>query len=385
VTADGGLGPSTARVRSPKKHRSSRSLAFAVLALVSLAIAAGCKRPSRGVLNPAQVHSITREFASAATSAAPTGTKVWIFKEGTAAAPGRLDRVFIDIPSDQQTQAGRDALSRVVRALETVATRRHLTEDPPAGKEHGLSLSFRHEGILTHKVEIVASSRPPLASPGQPRLAIILDDLGNDPASARAVFSLRYALTISVLPNHPFSAQIAEEAHQRGYEVMLHLPMQAIGEEKPEKSELRPGMPANEVQKLAGEMIDAVPFAQGVNNHQGSEATSDPVLMQELMPVLRERGLFYIDSRTSPATVAYETARQDGVQTAFRNVPFLDDVEQLPAIRKQLEIAIRGAREKGSAIAIGHPHPVTIEALSEMLPQARKEGVRLVFASDLVH
>ena len=106
--------------------------------------------------------------------------------------------------------------------------------------------------------------------------------------------------------------------------------------------------------------------------------------MNELMPVLQQRGMFYIDSRTTATTVAYDTARSDGVRTAFRNVPFLDDVAETGAVRKQLELAMRGAREKGGAIAIAHPHPATLEALREVLPRAASEGVRLVFASEMV-
>jgi polysaccharide deacetylase 2 family uncharacterized protein YibQ len=107
--------------------------------------------------------------------------------------------------------------------------------------------------------------------------------------------------------------------------------------------------------------------------------------MSELMPVLKDAGVFYVDSRTTAETVAYDTAKRNGVKTAFRNVPFLDDVQNKAAVKRQLQIAIRGAREKGEAIAIGHPHEVTLEALREILPEAKKENVRLVFVSDLVH
>jgi len=128
-----------------------------------------------------------------------------------------------------------------------------------------------------------------------------------------------------------------------------------------------------------------VPDVSGVNNHQGSEATADAALMSELMPVLRDRKLFYVDSRTTAATVAFDTAQHDGVRSAFRNVPFLDDVAEVAAVRKQLELAIRRAREKGEAVAIGHPHPATLQALREVLPHAGEEGVQLVLASELVH
>lgn len=220
---------------------------------------------------------------------------------------------------------------------------------------------------------------------GPAKLAIILDDLGSDRATADAVFALHYPLTISVLPHHEHSTEIAAEAYRRGLQVMLHLPMQSVGKEAAEPQELVPGMSAAQVSASLADMLQEVPQAAGVNNHQGSLATSDPALMQELMPLLKSRKLFFIDSRTTPATVAYDSAERTGVRCAFRNVPFLDDVQDVAAIRKQLELAIRGAKEKGEAIAIGHPHPETIRALREVLPQAQEQGVRLVLASDLVH
>src|SRR5437899_5535514 len=125
-------------------------------------------------------------------------------------------------------------------------------------------------------------------------------------------------------------------------------------------------------------MLETMPEADGVNNHQGSQATSDHALMSELMPVLRDAGVFYVDSRTTAGTVAYDTAKRAGVKTAFRNVPFLDDVQSKSAVKRQLQIAIHGAKEKGEAIAIGHPHPATPQALREMLPEAKQQDVRLV-------
>ncbi len=160
--------------------------------------------------------------------------------------------------------------------------------------------------------------------------------------------------------------------------------MESVSNGAPESQELRPGMTAGEVFALVNQFVGAVPGVSGVNNHQGSQATADPALMNELMKVLRDRQLFYIDSRTTTATVAYDAARHAGVPSAFRNVPFLDDLAEPSAVEKQLRIALRGAKEKGKAIAIGHPHRATLAALRELLPQAQSQGVQLVFASDLV-
>ncbi len=191
-----------------------------------------------------------------------------------------------------------------------------------------------------------------------------------------------YPLTVSVLPHTVNSSEVAEEAHRRGYEVMLHLPMATSSGEKDEAVELHPGMTADAVANTFAGMLDTVPYAAGVNNHEGSLGTADSQLMDELMRVLRRHNLFFIDSRTTAATVAETEARAAGVPTARRNV-FLDDEQAVPAIRQQFELAIRDAKEKGAALAIGHPHAETIAVLKEMLPAAKRAGVRLVFASDL--
>jgi uncharacterized protein len=217
------------------------------------------------------------------------------------------------------------------------------------------------------------------------RLAIILDDVAGDPTAVQGIFALHYPLTLSVLPNHPHSADIAQDAHRRGYQIMLHLPMESVANETSETEELRPGMSAREVSNAVNSMMHTVPYAAGVNNHQGSLATSDPRLMNELMPLLRSRHLFFIDSRTTAATIAYDSAQSAGVPSAYRNVPFLDDVQEVTAIRRRLELAAKDAREKGQAIAIGHPHPATLRALAGFLPHAEAEGIHLVQVSDLVH
>ncbi len=242
-----------------------------------------------------------------------------------------------------------------------------------------LQFKLRHAGVPAVEIEIVTraptgsgqGNMNPGGSVANPRLAIIIDDLGSDRAAAEAVFALGYPLTVSVLPNHEHSVDIAQEAHRRGFQVMLHLPMQSVANETPEAQELHPGMPASEVAAMVDQFLKNVPDAAGVNNHQGSQATADAALMDELMPVLRDRRLFYVDSRTTAATVAYDTAQDFGVRSALRNVPFLDDVAEVAA--------------KGEAVAIGHPHPATLQALREVLPQARVQGVRLVPASDLAH
>jgi uncharacterized protein len=152
---------------------------------------------------------------------------------------------------------------------------------------------------------------------------------------------------------------------------------------KREPIELRVGMSSQQVEEDLAGMLETVPHAAGVNNHQGSRATADPALMAKLMPALRQRGLFFIDSRTTAATVAFDAAKQAGVASASRKV-FLDDTPTRESVLAQLELAARDAARDGYAIAIGHPHPATIGALAEGVPRLEARGIRLVFASDVV-
>ena len=358
-----------------------RTICLRYIVVVGLALSvllAGCKKSARKP-SAAEIHAITQALAA---EAAAQGATVRSNKSATDSDPNSRDIVHLSVADSAASNHGR-TITDLVRMVGQTATRNKLTEDEPVTSGNSMRILLRRSGFVTHEVDL--ETRSATSTKGTSRLAIILDDLGGDPAAAEAVFAMPYPLTLSVLPGHTHSKEIAQEAHQRGYEVMLHLPMESVGEEQPEARELRPGMPAAQVSAMVSDFLAGVPYARGVNNHQGSQATSDGALMSELMPLLQQKGLFYIDSRTTAATVAYEAAQQNSVPSAFRNVPFLDDVENVDAIRRQLELAYRGAREKGEAVAIGHPHAATLAALRESLPKAKAEGIELVPASELVH
>jgi polysaccharide deacetylase 2 family uncharacterized protein YibQ len=360
---------------------------------VFTACAAGCNRGRQKRLTEEEIHRITREFVFAANSAAPRGSEVHGEVGAFDKVANSSDLVEIHIFTKRHGKEIPPAVRRLIDELNGIATARGLTLEQTENGD-AIFISYRHAGVITHTVHIHfagstdisrnSDSAPQTSNDQASRLAIILDDLGNDSGAAQAVFAIPYPLTISVLPHHAHSAEIAQQAQRRGDQVILHLPMQSLAKEHPEVRELHGGMSRADISRLVSEFLDEVPGVIGVNNHQGSASTADKKLMAELMPVLKEHQLFYVDSRTSAATVAYDTAQRFGVRAAFRNVPFLDDVEEVSAVRKQIEIAIAGAARKKDAIAIGHAHPSTLEALKETLPQAKTHGVKLVFASELV-
>lgn len=366
-----------------------------VPALLALAVLfTGCKgqQDQAAVRRAVHVHAVTSDMSRVARDVLGERGAVESNPQFDGVHGNRIDRVLIAADAQSSEGSRQQTITQLIQSLDRVATANSLTRDAEIRHDGAVRLTYRSDGMATHSVEIAAPGPvAPLSSPalfprhrGIPRLAVILDDVGGDRSAAEAIFKLPYPLTISILPNHTHSSDIAREAHRRGYQVMLHLPMQAVATEKPELQELRAGMSTEDIRLLIDEFLETVPDASGANNHQGSESTADLDLMRKLMPVLREHHLFYIDSRTTTATVAFDAAQSLGLNAAFRNVPFLDDVPEPSAVRKQLELAFRGARNRGEAIAIGHPHSATLEALEAMLPQAASEGVQLVLVSDVV-
>lgn len=359
-------------------HRRTAT-AFLIVFLSALFLSGCQKKPT----NEGQIRAITHDLVAAAQSAAGRNAQVSILPEMGRFGDGHpylvADDIFIGLSNASRRSA-------VEQALDRVAARHHLTRLSQPGSQSSVHFDYLLNGRRTHSIHIIipAAASSAGSKSGEHRLAIIIDDIGSDKPAAEALLKLPYPLTLSILPAQSHSAEIADEAFRRGDQVMLHLPMQFQGNTaKAEPVELRIGMPANEVQRLLAQMLATVPHAVGVNNHEGSLATAQPQLMAELMEALRQRNLFFIDSRTTAATVAYTAAKQAGVAAASRKV-FLDDVETRDAILRQLDLAARDAAQDGSAIAIGHPHPTTIAALAEGLPRL-KSRVHLVFVSTLVH
>ena len=346
-------------------------------------LAAGCgKKPP----SSAEINSITGELTSAAQKAAGRGAQIVVRPESQPLPGGGSLHIADDIYIRLSDASN---LSAVDQVLERTAAHLRLTRASYAHSANTIRFDLLLRGVRIESVRIGAprgqNANQLAPAESGPRLAIIIDDIGADVSAAQTLLKLPVPLTFSVLPDQPHSAEIAEAVFRRGDQVMLHLPMEFEGSAaKPEAVELRVGMNQNEVESILAAMLANVPHAIGVNNHEGSRATAEPQLMAELMQSLRARNLFFVDSRTTAATVAYDEAEQAGVPAASRNV-FLDDVETRDAILAQLDLAVRDAQKQGSAIAIGHPHPTTIAALAEELPGLKSRGVQLVFVSTLVH
>lgn len=229
---------------------------------------------------------------------------------------------------------------------------------------------------------VARAPRPPAL--GAPKLALIVDDCGQWIDTERGFVALSIPLTLSVLPDVHYTSTIATEAANAGKGVMLHLPMETISGLNPGPGKVTTEMTDAQIAAQVDADLAQVPLAAGVNNHEGSKASADTRVMDDVIDVLSKRGdLFFIDSKTSAASVGERVAEDRGVPTAARDV-FLDNQASVDYTEAQLREAAEIARRTGSAIAIGHPRPTTLEAVRAMIPELQASGVEFVLARDLV-
>ncbi len=217
------------------------------------------------------------------------------------------------------------------------------------------------------------------------RAAIVIDDLGNDLETAHQLLALNYPLTFSVLPHLRYTRITAQEAHRNGHEVMLHLPMEPerSAHASPGEGAILVGMNAAEVERVVQNDLDSVPYVAGVNNHMGSRATRDAALMADVIRVLADHRLYFIDSRTTAESTALDEARRQRLPAFYRTV-FLDDTETVPYTLGQLRAFRQTVEQEGMALAIGHPHPTTIAALAKFLPELERADIEMVAPSQIV-
>jgi uncharacterized protein len=225
--------------------------------------------------------------------------------------------------------------------------------------------------------------QPPMIETLLPKVAIIIDDMGYHEKIGEELLALPLQLTFSFLPFAPFTTRQEVAAYASGHTVLLHLPLQS------QKKEWDPGPGAlflGETEDKQREILDIdlswVPHAIGVNNHMGSLYTENEQSMRSLLTILGAKGLFFVDSVTTPQSAANSLALEIGVKTARRQI-FLDNIHSEEKIHLQLEKLVALAQKHGKAIGIGHPYPETLQALTTSIPFLNA-NVRLVGVQDLV-
>jgi len=219
-----------------------------------------------------------------------------------------------------------------------------------------------------------------------PRIALVIDDLGQaDLALVQRLCNLDVPLTVAVLPFLQHTRESAAIAHQRGKEVILHMPMEPIGYPAAGKNP-GPGailfeQPEAEVRERVRRAMKEIPFAVGLNNHMGSRITPDAEKMAWVLGEVKKSNWYFLDSRTEKDTVALEVARKLGIPSMQRKV-FLDDNPSVAEMTHQWERALAFAGQDGQAVVIGHIHPETLAFLEAALPAAKRE-VKFSYASEL--
>lgn len=227
-------------------------------------------------------------------------------------------------------------------------------------------------------------SRAALASvQSPPRIAIVIDDLGINLHDGRRALRLPGPVATAVLPHQSHSRTLALESRSSGKEVLLHLPMPGGNGNDAGAGMIEPDMPPGELRAMLDFNLETVPNVLGVNNHMGSELTQLPEPMRRVMHDLSRRKLFFLDSMTSPKSVAAREARAAGLPTLVRDV-FLDNDRNPAAIEREFDRLLALARRRGTAIAIGHPYPETLAVLERRLPLLRTAGIELVPLSALL-
>lgn len=208
------------------------------------------------------------------------------------------------------------------------------------------------------------------AASSMPKLALVIDDLGANPARDNRALALPGPVALAILPDTRHAPSLAQRAYEAGKTVLLHLPMApAIG-----PYSWHQGLSPEQLQQRLDNALRRVPHALGVNNHMGSQMTDQKQPMLSLMTELQARHLFFLDSRTNPHTVAAAAAQQVQLASLSRDV-FLDDDPAPAAVADQFRAAMKLARKQGSVVIIGHPHASTLALLERELPRLRVMGI----------
>jgi len=228
---------------------------------------------------------------------------------------------------------------------------------------------------------------PPPAAPAnaRARAAIIMDDLGRDLETARALLAIDLSVTFAILPGEANAAKVATLAHGGGREVMIHIPMepQSYPATNPGDDALLLGQSPEEIRRRFQGFVERVPYAVGGNNHMGSRFTEYREGMEVVLAAMKDTGLFFVDSRTTGQSVAFAEARQAGVPAAARDL-FLDNEQDVEQISREIRKLAVLAGRKGQAVGICHPYPQTLEALRREAPYLKQQGIEIVPVSQLL-
>jgi polysaccharide deacetylase 2 family uncharacterized protein YibQ len=266
-----------------------------------------------------------------------------------------------------------------------------LDMTPPQGPGGKLVFSYLTpvEAARPSPPEKPAAIAPPssMARKTQKKVALVIDDMGNDLEFLQELINLGVPLTVAVLPEAPYASQTAQLAQEKGLEVIIHLPLEALNGQVGYAGAdglIRASMSAEEIRAILEKDLSLLPQAVGLNNHMGSRATADRYLMEIILDFLKEKNLFFLDSKTTPRSIAYDLAIKKKIPALSRNV-FLDADENHLQVKERLAELLHYALKNGQAVGIGHPFPETLEVLRSYRAEAERLGLEPVKLSSLLH
>lgn len=216
------------------------------------------------------------------------------------------------------------------------------------------------------------------------RLAVCIDDGGRDLDSQRVYEQMGIPLTLAVMPNQPYTQEAAARWTAAGLPVIIHQPMESVSGAAAEKVLLLTTMDSAAQRQILADSFRQIPQAVGLNNHQGSKATTDRRTMDTVMAALAARGMFFFDSATNTTTAADAAAAAAGVPYV-RNQLFVDNSADVEEIKAMIRKGARMAAANGNAVIIGHCRPHTAEAFRQAVPELRRAGIEFVYLSSLTH
>lgn len=328
------------------------------------------------------------EKSTSKTSSAPAaGTKEE--KTSSFSLPAIVSKITGKGESSEKTAAapsheGKAAASSASAASAASASVSSASSkaDPSVKKDAGNTKAPAKQSAAPAKAAPAAAPKPntPVAVKG--KLAVVIDDAGRDLESQHVYESLGIPLTLAVMPNQIHTRDAALSWHAHGLPVILHQPMESVSGIGMEPKVILTSMGDEEIRSLLKSSLSQVPEAVGINNHQGSKATTDRRTMDVVMNELHHRHLFFFDSRTNSTTAADGAAASYGVPYV-RNDLFVDNEADVAAISAMIREAAKRAQKYGTYVIIGHCRPKTAEAFRQMVPQLEKEGIQFVYVSSL--
>lgn len=219
----------------------------------------------------------------------------------------------------------------------------------------------------------------------KPRIAIVIDDIGLSNPVVNRLSELKQPITASFLPYGASNKEQVQKLTDAGLEVMLHVPMMPHVPADLAPVTLSPEMDETEIKNQLNTMLERFSGTQirGINNHMGSLFTENEQAMKYVMEVLQERGLFFLDSKTTSHSAAQKAAADYDVPYISRDV-FLDNKNDYDYIMSQFAQAEKIAQKHGTAVVIGHPYAATIKAISDWIKTAPQRGFELVPLSELL-